>query len=166
MDILSRLPVAETVAAAHEEGLKVVVRMPQKAALLVDPKAWGANRVEYTGEALQGDKDAARLLHAKAVYLSEMVQAYGYEQDFVTYFDTTLIRPTDATASLAELQSLAAEYELSLAVQDEAILVTITEQTDLDEMNALIAFFAEGAGGMAPEVQDEAEFEGLSVIED
>lgn len=124
--------------AAREDGLDVEVELPREAALI----------------------------HGKAVYLSEMVQAYGYEQTQNLYFNTLVIRPTEATCSLAELMTLAGEYELELTTAGDAVRVVIDKNTDLDVMNALISLFAEGAGGMAPEVTDEAEFEGLSVIED
>lgn len=110
--------------------------------------------------------EEARLIHGKAVYLNEMLQAYGYEQRCNMFFNTLLVRPADGICTLEELRQLAIDYELDLPVEDDAIKVEITEQTDLDDMNALIAFFAEGAGGMAPEVEDESEFEGLSIIED
>lgn len=113
-------------------------------------------RVEMTAE--------QALMHGKTVYLSEMVQAYGYEQGKTMFFNTLLICPTDATCSQDELMALAAEYECALEKEGDGVRVQITEQTDLDEMNALIALFAEGAGGMAPEVTSNEEFEGLSVV--
>lgn len=124
--------------AAREDGLDVAVELPREAALI----------------------------HGKAVYLSEMVQAYGYEQTQNLYFNTLVIRPTEATCSMEELMTLAEEYELELTTAGDAVRVVIDKNTDLDVMNALISLFAEGAGGMAPEVTDETEFEGLSVIED
>ena len=115
----------------------------------------------------EGIRSIAEGIHGKAVYLSEMLQAYGYEQENVEFFDTLKIQLKDESLKLKDLKAKAEELGINL-YYDEAgwIGLSIDETVDIDDMNDLIELFAEASGNM-PQYEDSDEaFEGLWAIDE
>lgn len=116
----------------------------------------------------EGLREIAEGIHSKAVYLNEMLQAYGYEQENTEFFDTLRIQSTDRSADrIQTIRQLAEEKGINL-YYDEAgwIGLSIDETVTLDTMNDLIELFAEASGNL-PQFEDSDEaFEGLWAIDE
>ena len=115
----------------------------------------------------EGLRQIAEGIHGKAVYLSEMLQAYGYEQENVEFFDTLKIRIQNSEISVQTLRELAEEKGINLYYDPEGwVGLSIDETVDLYDMNELITLFAETADSL-PQLEDSEEaFEGLWAIEE
>ena len=114
----------------------------------------------------EGLRKIAEGIHGKAVYLSEMLQAYGYTQENSEFFDTLKIYLPDKV-STAELKKAAEEAEINLYYAPEGwVGLSIDETVTVDDMNDLAELFAGLVGGMATPVEDEAAFEGLWAIDE
>ena len=86
----------------------------------------------------EGIRQIAEGIHAKATYLNEMLQAYGYAQENAEFF-------YDAEGWIG---------------------LSIDETVDLNDMNDLISLFAEAADSL-PQLEDSDEaFEGLWTIDE
>ena len=115
----------------------------------------------------QGIREIAEGIHGKAVYLSEMLQAYGYEQENVEFFDTLKIRVTGDGLSVKDLKAKAEELGINLYYAPEGwIGLSIDETVDIDDMNDLIELFAEASGNMPQYEESDEAFEGLWAIEE
>ena len=119
----------------------------------------------YHGAA--GIRQIAEGIHAKATYLNEMLQAYGYAQENAEFFDTLKINLQDSGVSLQTLREKAEEKGINLYYDAEGwIGLSIDETVDLYDMNDLIALFAEASGNL-PQLEDSDEaFEGLWTIDE
>ena len=106
----------------------------------------------------EGLREIAEGIHGKAVYLSEMLQAYGYNQENTEFFDTLKITG-DAVENVKEL---AEEKGINLYYDEEGwIGLSIDESVTIDTMNDLIELFAEAADAMPRYEDSEEAFEGL-----
>ena len=116
----------------------------------------------------QGIREIAEGIHGKAVYLSEMLQAYGYEQENVEFFDTLKIQLKDENGKLkGDLKSKAEELGINLYYAPEGwIGLSIDETVDIDDMNDLIELFAEASGNMPQYEESDEAFEGLWAIDE
>ena len=116
----------------------------------------------------QGIREIAEGIHGKAVYLSEMLQAYGYEQENVEFFDTLKIQLKDENGKLkGELKAKAEELGINLYYDAEGwIGLSIDETVDIDDMNDLIELFAEASGNMPQYEESDEAFEGLWAIDE
>jgi glycine dehydrogenase len=113
----------------------------------------------------QGIREIAEGIHGKAVYLSEMLQAYGYEQENSEFFDTLKIRANGEWAN--GLKEKAAELGINLYYDAEGwIGLSIDETVDIDDMNDLIELFAEASGNIPQFEESEEAFEGLWSIDE
>ncbi len=114
----------------------------------------------------EGIRHIAESIHGKAVYLSEMLQAYGYQQLNSTFFDTLkIVLPEGLTQE--GLRQLAEEREINLFyAEDGTVSLSINETTDLDDMNLLIELFAEASGNMPQYEESEEAFSGLWAMEE
>ena len=113
----------------------------------------------------EGIREIAEGIHGKAVYLSEMLQAYGYEQENVEFFDTLKIRANGEWAN--GLKEKAEELGINLYYNAEGwIGLSIDETVDIDDMNDLIELFAEASGNMPQYEESEEVFEGLWAIDE
>ena len=111
----------------------------------------------------EGIREIAEGIHGKAVYLSEMLQAYGYEQENVEFFDTLKIRHEngiEAVRQAAEEQGINLYYN----IEEEWVGLSIDETISVDDMNDLIELFANASGNMAQYEDSEEAFEGLCSI--
>ena len=113
----------------------------------------------------RGIREIAEGIHAKAAYLSEMLQAYGYEQENTEFFDTLKIRVPDEWMSA--LKQKAEELAINLYYAPEGwVGLSIDETVDIDDMNDLIELFAEASGNMPQYEESEDAFDGLWAIDE
>lgn len=114
----------------------------------------------------EGIREIAETIHGKAVYLSELLQAYGYEQENTQFFDTLKIH-LPASLKQEAFRQMAEEAGVNLYYDAEGwVGLSIDEATSLEDMNVLIELFANAVDGMAPEVQKEQEFADLWAIDE
>ena len=110
----------------------------------------------------EGIREIAEGIHGKAVYLSEMLQAYGYEQENTEFFDTLKIRHESGVEAVREA---AEELGINLYYDEEGwIGISLDESVTVDDMNDLIELFANASGNMAQYEDSEDVFEGLWAI--
>ena len=115
----------------------------------------------------EGIREIAEGIHGKAVYLSEMLQAYGYEQENVEFFDTLKISLQHSEISIQTLKEKAEELGINLYYDaDGWVGLSIDETVDVDDMNDLIELFAEASGNMPQYEQSDEAFEGLWAIDE
>ncbi len=115
----------------------------------------------------EGIRQIAEGIHSKAVYLSEMLQAYGYEQENAEFFDTLKIRLSGDGLRVTELKAKAEEMGINLYYDPEGwVGLSIDETVGLDDMNDLIELFAEASGNMPQYEESEAAFENLWAIDE
>ncbi len=97
----------------------------------------------------EGIRSIAESIHGKAVYLSEMLQAYGMEQENVEFFDTLKIRPQEV-ADIESIRDLALERGYNFYYDPEGwIGLSVDETVGVDEMNDLIETSALATGSTA-----------------
>ena len=113
----------------------------------------------------EGIREIAESIHGKAVYLSEMLQAYGYNQENAEFFDTLKITADDEI--LVELKRRAEEKQINLYYDPAGwVGLSVDETVDIDDMNDLIELFAEASGNI-PQLEDTDEaFGGLWAIDE
>lgn len=115
----------------------------------------------------EGIRQIAEGIHGKAVYLSEMLQAYGYEQENVEFFDTLKISIQHSEISIQTLREKAEELGINLYYDPQGwVGVSIDETMDIDDMNDLIELFAEVSGNMPQYEESDEAFEGLWAIDE
>lgn len=114
----------------------------------------------------EGIRQIAEGIHAKATYLNEMLQAYGYTQENAEFFDTLRISGLE-DERISEIKAKAEEKGINLYYAPEGwIGLSIDETVDLYDMNDLITLFAEASGNL-PQLEDSNEaFEGLWTIDE
>lgn len=114
----------------------------------------------------EGIRQIAEDIHSKAVYLSELLQAYGFEQENAQFFDTLKIRLPESL-TVADFRQMAEEAEVNFFyAEDGSVSLSIDETTTIDDLNVLISLFAEAADGMAPQIGDSDEVSGLWAIDE
>lgn len=114
----------------------------------------------------QGIREIAEGIHGKAVYLSEMLQAYGYNQENAEFFDTLKIT-RDEEGWIDDLRDLAEEKGINLYYDPEGwVGLSIDETVDGCDMNDLIEIFAEASDNMAQLEDSDEAFEGLWAIDE
>ena len=114
----------------------------------------------------EGIREIAEGIHSKAVYLSEMLQAYGYNQENAEFFDTLKIT-CDEEGWQDALREQAEEMGINLYYDPAGwVGLSIDETVDGCDMNDLITLFAESSGNM-PQLEDSDEaFENLWSIDE
>ena len=113
----------------------------------------------------EGIREIAEGIHGKAVYLSEMLQAYGFSQENAEFFDTLKISMDEEAKAKAKAK--AEELGINL-YYDEAgwVGLSVDETVDIDDMNDLIELFAEASGNMPQYEESDEAFEGLWAIDE
>lgn len=96
----------------------------------------------------EGIREIAEMIHHKAAYLSEMLQAYGFEQENTEFFDTLKIRlPEGVTIDAVREEAMC--NSINLYYDEEGwVGLSIDETVGLSEMNGLIYLFATVSGNM------------------
>lgn len=113
-----------------------------------------------------GLRQIAENIHGKAVYLSELLTAYGYEQENAQFFDTLSIHLPE-NVSLDDFKQLAEDYEVNFYYgEDGNIGLSIDETTTVEDINTLIALFTEAVNADAPEAESEDSFCGLWALDE
>ena len=109
-----------------------------------------------------GIREIAEGIHGKAVYMSEMLQAYGYEQENTEFFDTLKIRHEGGVEAVREA---AEQLGINLYYDEEGwIGLSLDESVTVDDMNDLIELFAQASDNLAQYEDSEEAFEGLWAI--
>ena len=115
----------------------------------------------------EGIREIAEGIHGKAVYLSEMLQAYGYNQENAEFFDTLKITRDDDEGWQDRLRELAEEMGINFYYDPHGwVGLAIDETVDLELMNDLIALFAEVSDNLGQEEESEDAFSGLWAIDE
>ena len=116
----------------------------------------------------EGLREIAEGIHSRAVYLSEMLQAYGFEQENSEFFDTLKITRSDADKTWQkELRKAAEAKGINLYYDAEGwVGLSMDETVTLDTMNDLIELFAEASDSLPQYEEDEAAFEHLWAIDE
>ncbi|MCQ2310955.1 MAG: aminomethyl-transferring glycine dehydrogenase, partial [Paludibacteraceae bacterium] len=116
----------------------------------------------------EGVRQIAEGIHGKAVYLSEMLQAYGFIQENTEFFDTLKIRLTvdDAQCTMKDLCKAAEDKGFNFYYGEDYVGLSIDETVTIDDMNDLIELFAELGNGLPQYEDDETVFEGLWAIDE
>ncbi len=90
----------------------------------------------------EGLKYIGNKVHRSAITLSGILEQLGYEQTNASYFDTLVIK-----ADASRLREVAESREINfLYIDDNTVSVAINEATSTDDLNDIIAVFAEAAG--------------------
>lgn len=111
----------------------------------------------------EGIRSIAESIHHKAAYLNEMLQAYGYTQENVEFFDTLKIRVDD----IKKLRKEAELRQINLYYDPEGwVGLSVDETTNVEAMNDLISLFAEVADAMPQFEDDESAFEDIWAIDE
>ncbi len=114
----------------------------------------------------EGIRHIAEAIHGKTVYLSELLQAYGYVQENAQFFDTLKIHLPEGL-TMSEFRQMGEEAGVNFYYDPAGWFgLSVDEATRLEDMNVLIELFANAVNGMAPEVTDEHEFDGLWGIDE
>ncbi len=115
----------------------------------------------------EGIRQIAEGIHSKAVYLNEMLQAYGFDQENTEFFDTLKISFQDSAISPQTLREKAEEAGINLYYDPQGwVGLSVDETVDLDAMNDLIALFAEASDNLPQPEESEAAFENLWAIDE
>ena len=111
----------------------------------------------------EGIREIAEGIHGKAAYLSEMLQAYGYEQENTEFFDTLKIIPVDTT--IERVRQEAEERGINLYYDQEGwVGLSLDETVTVDDMNDLIDLFAAANDNLAQYEDNDEAFQGLWAI--
>ncbi len=110
----------------------------------------------------EGIREIAEGIHGRAVYLNELMQAYGIEQDNTEFFDTLRFHVKDVHA----LQEKALDRGINLYYGKDFVGISLDETVTLDDMNNLIDLFAELTGNQPQYEQSEDAFMGLWAIDE
>ena len=115
----------------------------------------------------EGIRAIAEEIHSKAVYLSEMLQAYGFNQENAEFFDTLKITRDEDDEWQERLREIAEDAGLNFYYDPQGwVGLSIDETVGLTEMNELIQVFA-WASDNIPQYEDSEEaFEGLWIIDE
>ena len=111
----------------------------------------------------EGIREIAEGIHGKTVYLNEMLQAYGYEQENTEFFDTLKIVPIDTTVE--RIFQEAQERGINLYYNEEGwVGLSLDETVTVDDMNDIIDLFAAASNNLAQYEETEEAFQGLWAI--
>ena len=111
----------------------------------------------------EGIREIAEGIHGKAAYLSEMLQAYGYEQENTEFFDTLKIIPVETTVE--RIRQEAEERGINLYYDAEGwVGLSLDETVTVDDMNDIIDLFAAASDNLAQYEDSDEAFNGLWAI--
>ena len=102
----------------------------------------------------EGLKGIALQVHLSAVALATELKKLGYRVDEGIFFDTLKISGADS----AKIRKLAEAAEINFRYADDAITISVDQTTDADDLNAIIAVFAQAIGKPATQVSEAQVF--------
>jgi len=108
----------------------------------------------------EGLKGIAQQVHLSAIALAAELKKLGYALDEGVYFDTLKISVTDN----AKIRKLAEAAQINFRYTDGAITISVDQTTDADDLNAIIAVFAQAVGKVATQVNQAQIFAQKSPI--
>ena len=90
----------------------------------------------------KGLKYIANKVHASAVTLADALNKFGVYQTNTAFFDTISVK-----ADAAKVKAIAEKHEVNFFyVDNETISISLNETTSLNDLNQIIAIFAEATG--------------------
>ena len=90
----------------------------------------------------KGLKYIANKVHASAVTLADALNKFGVYQTNTAFFDTISVK-----ADAAKVKAIAKKHEVNFFyVDNETISISLNETTSLNDLNQIIAIFAEATG--------------------
>ncbi|HSM98550.1 MAG TPA: aminomethyl-transferring glycine dehydrogenase [Gallionella sp.] len=98
----------------------------------------------------EGLKGIAQQAHLSAVALATELKKLGYAAGEDVYFDTLKISGADQ----AKIRKLAEAAQINFRYTDDAITISVDQTTDADDINAIIAVFAQAVGKPAARVTE------------
>ncbi|MBQ0076408.1 MAG: aminomethyl-transferring glycine dehydrogenase [Bacteroidales bacterium] len=113
----------------------------------------------------EGIRQIAEGIHGKAVYLSEMLQAYGLTQENTEFFDTLKVILPDEI-SQKSLRKAAEDKGFNFYYAKDYVGISMDETVTLDDMNDLIELFAEVSDGLPQYEDNEEAFVNLWAIDE
>ena len=115
----------------------------------------------------EGIREIAEGIHSRATYLSEMLQAYGYNQENAEFFDTLKITRDGDEGWQDRLKAEAILDNTNFYYDPQGwVGLSIGEDTTFEEMNELIEIFAKASGNLPCYEESEEAFEGLWAIDE
>lgn len=114
----------------------------------------------------EGLRRIALNIHGKAVYLNEMLQAYGYTQENAQFFDTLKLHLPDGITMQQIVEQAEKEEIVILPSDDNTLLINIGEGLTVDDMNALFRTLICPLGMEPVEIDSEDVFDGLWAIDE
>jgi glycine dehydrogenase len=93
----------------------------------------------------EGLKGIALQVHLSAITLAAELKKLGYALEAGIYFDTLKINGADN----ARIRNLAEAAQINFRYTADAITISVDQTTDPDDLNAIIAVFAQAAGKTA-----------------
>ncbi len=94
----------------------------------------------------RGLKEIARHINILTGILSAEIQKYGYTQLNAFFFDTLKIQ-LSAGVTAAKVKSIAEKYRINFRyIDDQHVGISLDETTHLQDVNDILAIFAEAAG--------------------
>ena len=96
----------------------------------------------------EGLKGIALQVHLCAIALAAELKKLGYAVEEGVYFDTLKINGADS----GKIKKLAEAARINFRYTDKAITISVDQTTDADDLNAIIAVFAQVAGKAATQV--------------
>ena len=114
----------------------------------------------------EGLRRIALNIHGKAVYLNEMLQAYGYMQENAQFFDTLKLHLPDGIMMQQIVEQAEKEEIVILPSDDNTLLINIGEGLTVDDMNALFRTLICPLGTEPVEIDSEDVFDGLWAIDE
>jgi len=102
----------------------------------------------------EGLKGIALHVHLSAIALAAELKKLGYAVDEGIYFDTLKIGGADH----AKIKKLAEAAQINFRYTNDAITISVDQTTDTDDLNAIIAVFAQAADKPATQVTESQIF--------
>ena len=102
----------------------------------------------------EGLKGIALQVHLSAVALAAELKKLGFSVDEGIYFDTLKVSGTDN----AKIKKLAEAAQINFRYSHNSITISVDQTTDADDLNAIIAVFAQGANKPATQVTEAQVF--------
>jgi glycine dehydrogenase len=91
----------------------------------------------------KGLRAIAERVHGYAKVLAKALESLGYAQYNKNYFDTLRIKSGDKTS---RIKTLAEKAGINFRYQDTYICISIDESTEMEDLQKIVAIFAEPAG--------------------
>lgn len=115
----------------------------------------------------EGIRAIAEGVHGRAVYLSEMLQAYGYNQENAEFFDTLRITRDGDEGWQGRVREAAEDAGINLYYDPQGwVGVALDETVTIDDMNDLMDIFAQASDNGVQYEETEEAFEGLWAIDE